>query len=724
MSESSPDPERFAPVQAVAQVRDWWGDGAPKKKRLDVVSLTGTAGVIEEAHRHISQSVLLDAAEADAEDLFRDALRLIGVPDDKAQPYAWDRAARLHGGGKLVLITYAGRAGLTRRSAQPALVRDHAAERLALEGPSVVLDTLPSVLGTSPYRRPSLWLDDTSPDGPQNALAAAVVTASQSPQLRALALSEPRRVPWEAWSELARAAGAPDFDDVALHELADRSSELITVTDAEVSFADEAVAEALRRETPAELSERVNSHMVRWLRGLAPRLRHPDGWAASGPLGRYAAQGLAMHAVQASEFDELLREGGVLANLPQNALLDAAHCAHDGSVPGSNAAADAVYLSMYGVAPTDQGEWAAWLHLMAKARNDAEMCAAIEQSGVRLPWKARWTHWRPPGGYDPGYLEPGPVYTLFEVRWHDRPAVAAKASDGGVRVWDAETSELVAGPWFDEDFPDEAANALTWPPETGRAGPTRRSELLAHDDGEEGPDDEFLPVSLRLGNLTVFAGPGGVFAVEGTDTEAERVIRPLRGAPLLGSETAAGPTLPMNASTTTAADLAKLFPNAPVLRTRPESLPTGLTDETARRVLTDIGLPVMDEKGIRLEPDYDKFLWELSWPKDIEQPAENGPFFQIGLWMGAEIVIDGPSGHVLRMPRTADESGLDGFLVATSLDHFLAMVMWWITGRRILGTLENRDEDHLFRQHIEDAVWEIDAAGSQAEAWTYALHND
>ncbi|KUN90466.1 SUKH-4 family immunity protein [Streptomyces caeruleatus] len=92
--------------------------------------------------------------------------------------------------------------------------------------------------------------------------------------------------------------------------------------------------------------------------------------------------------------------------------------------------------------------------------------------------------------------------------------------------------------------------------------------------------------------------------------------------------------------------------------------------------------------------------------------------------MGAEIVIDGPSGHVLRMPRTADESGLDGFLVATSLDRFLAMVTWWIAGRRILGTLENQDEDHLFRQHIEDAVWEIDAAGAQSEAWTYALHND
>lgn len=716
MSVSSPDLERFAPDQVVAQVRDWWGDGAPKKKRLDVVSDTGAMEVLEEVHRQVPESVLLDATGSDAEGVFRDALRLVGVPDDKARPYAWDRAARQHGTGKLALIAHAGRAGLTRRSAQPVLVRDQAAETLALEGPGAVLDTLPSVIEVSPFRRLALRLDDDP--------STAVAAASRSPHLRALALSEPRRVPWEAWSELARAAGAEDVDERALRECAGQFSELVTVTVEEVSFADESVAEALRRQAPAELNRRVNSHMVRWLRDLAPRLRHPDGWAASGALGRYAAHGLAMHAVQAGEFDALLRDGEVLANLPQHALLDAAHCAHGGTVPDTNAAADAVYLWMYGVAPTEQGEWAAWLHLMAMARNDPDLCTGIGQSAVHLPWKARWTHWRPPGGYDPSYLEPGAVYALFDVRWNERPAVAANAADNGVRVWDAENGHLVAGPWYGEDLPDEATNALTWPPETGRAAPTRRSELLAHESGQEGPDDEFLPVAQRVGNLTVLAGPGGLFAVESTASDEEHVITSLRGAPLLGTHTAAGPTRLTNASATTAADLPQLFPGADIVRTRPETLPRGLTDATARRVLTDIGLPVMEEKGIRLEPDYEKFLWELPWTKDLEQPAENGPFFQIGLWMGAEIVIDGPTGHILRMPRNPDESGLDGYLVATSLDRFLAMVTWWITGRRILDTLGNRDEEHLLRQHIEDAVWEIDNAGAPAEAWTYPLHND
>ncbi|MFB8756013.1 SUKH-4 family immunity protein [Streptomyces nigra] len=676
---------------------------------MDVVGSFGGAAVLEEVHRQIPNSVLVDATEADLEAVFRSALRAIGVPDDSAQSDAWRRAVRQHRDGKLVLITHAGRAGLTRRSAQPTLVREHPVERLALAGVSTVVDTLPSAGGVLTRHHLSLCLDDSTSD--------PVPAASRSPQIRALALSEPRRVPWEAWSELARAAGAEEVDDTALRGLTHRFSDVLTVTGEEVSFIDEAVAEALRRDTPAELSQRVNSHMVAWLRGLASRLRHPDGWAASGPLGRYAAHGLAMHAVQAGEFDTLLRAGEILANLPQSALLDAAHCAHDGSVPDTNAAADAVYLHMYGVTPAEQGEWAAWLHLMATARNDTALCASIERSGVQLPWKVRWTHWRPPGGYDPSYLEPGPVSSLLDVRWHDRPAIATQGDDDSIRVYDAETGHLVAGPYYG-DLPDEVTSALTWPMETGRARPTSRQQLLAHDDTQEGPDFFFLGALLRTGQLTVLAGPGGLFAVQGTDPA------PLPGPPLLGTKTAASPTLLRDASGTTAADLPQLFPDASVLCTPLESLPPGLADETARRVLTEIGLPVMQEKGIRLEPDYDKFLFELPWTKDIEPPAETGPFFQIGLWSGAEIVIDGPTGHILRMPRSTDESGLDGYLIATNLDRFLAMVTWWITGRRILNTIENRDEEHLFRQHIEDAVWIIDNAGSRAQIWTYALYND
>ncbi|MFF4153949.1 SUKH-4 family immunity protein [Streptomyces sp. NPDC001651] len=700
----------LAPGAVVARVRDWWGDGSPEERHLDVVGFGGGAAVLDEIDRRIPESVLVDAAGADAESVFLSALRVVGVPDDEARPHTWRDAVRKHGEGKLVLITHAGRAGLTRLSAQPALVPKHVAERLARAGLSIVVDTPPLDDGRLPDRWPSLRLDDDSP--------GVVAAFPQSLELCALALSEPRRVPWEVWGELARAAGARDADETALRALAARFPDALVTTDAEVAFTDESVADALRRGTAAELARRVNSHMVTWLRGLAPRLRHPDGWAASGPLGRYAAHGLAMHAVQAGEFDTLLRDGEVLANLPQPSFLDAAHCAHEGSVPDTNAAADAVHLHMYGVSPAEQGEWAAWLHLMATARHDTDLCASIEQSGVELPWKVRWTHWRPPGGYDPSYLKPGPISSLFDVRWHDRPAILSSAYAQGIHVWDAETGDLLAGPWYGDNLPDEAILALTWPTAPGQAPPATRKELRAFNATQEGPDDDFLPALLRTGSLTVLAGPDGLFAVEGASPA------PLPGPPLLGTQTAAGPALLTDATTTTAAALPQLFSTTRVLRTPPESLPPGLTDVTARRVLTDIGLPTMQEKGIRLEPDYDEFLSELPWTQGLQPPAETGPFFQIGLWSGAELVIDGPTGHILRMPRSTDESGLDGYLVATNLDRFLAMVTWWITGRRILNTIENRDEEHLFRQHIEDAVGIIDNAGSRAQIWTYALYND
>ncbi|MFE1465557.1 hypothetical protein ACFW6M_31160 [Streptomyces nigra] len=163
MSDWAPAAERLAPDQAVARVCDWWGESTQTKGHLAVVGLDGGgAAVLEEVRRQIPASVVVDATGADAEGVLRRALELLGVPDDAIRPYAWDGAAFEHGAGKLVLIAHTGRAGLTRRSAQPLLVLDHVARTLACEGPSVVLDTLPSVMERSPVDRPCVRLDGTS----------------------------------------------------------------------------------------------------------------------------------------------------------------------------------------------------------------------------------------------------------------------------------------------------------------------------------------------------------------------------------------------------------------------------------------------------------------------------------------------------------------------------------------------------------------------------------
>ncbi|MGV9566423.1 SUKH-4 family immunity protein [Streptomyces sp. NPDC003480] len=732
MSDPFSESEHLSAARLAALLVDWWREGRPGGSQVRVVSQFGSASLLEEVHEQIPESAIIDATGADADDVFRRMLTSIGVPDSELTPHRWHRAARRLAKDKLVLVTNAWRAGSTRRSAQPSGVLNSAAGRLALRGAGVIVDVGPRGQGPTEQLRGvvTLELGDSAAGDRGERFESQIATAMSSPHLQALALSEPRRVPLPVWSQLARAAGIPDSDEDSLRRLAEHFSDLVTlVSDQVVFFIDESVPEALRRRTPETLSTQVHHHMARYLRETHPRFRHPEGWAASGGVGRYAAQGLAMHAVQAGEFEELLDDGRVLANLPQTALLDAAHCAYDGSLFGSNAAADAVFLRMYGVAPSSQAQWAAWLHLMAKARDDAALCGGIENSGVRLPWKALWTHWRPPGGYDPRYLRPGPVYELFSVRWRGRPAVAGCSVDNTVHVWDVSTSEPVAGPWSSEEFPIGQSDDLAWDADhtqTQDHGPRSLRELRAQERTAEGPgeDDDFLPVALDFGDTTVLAGVGGVCAVISTSAGTPAEITPLGDKPLLGTRTAAGPAKPKHAPETTASDLGELVPHAPVLRTQVERVPPGLTDETARQVLADIGIPAMREQGIELQSGDARFLEELPWPSDVEPAEETGPFFRIGQWMGGAVVIDGPSGHVLRVPHAADEGGLDGALLADDLDRFLRMLVHWITGLRILENLDNEDEAHLLRQHIDDALWEIDDEGAGAGAWKYALYNE
>ncbi|WP_407286507.1 hypothetical protein [Streptomyces sp. BP-8] len=65
-----------------------------------------------------------------------------------------------------------------------------------------------------------------------------------------------------------------------------------------------------------------------------------------------------------------------------------------------------------------------------------------------------------------------------------------------------------------------------------------------------------------------------------------------------------------------------------------------------------------NEDGLGIYPYGDhrmRIFDEVSWPPDIVSVEETGPFFQIGFWMGGELVIDGPTGHALRVPTEPGE---------------------------------------------------------------------
>ncbi|WP_405409986.1 SUKH-4 family immunity protein [Streptomyces decoyicus] len=717
---SAPGHHHISSDEAVSRVVEWWNERGSAGSRCDIVSGHPADDVLEEVHRRTPRSLLLDATGRTAEEILTEALDFVGVPRAAQINTPWRHLRKYFSADTLILLKNAQRAGRTRHSARPLQVQEELAERLSHQRKVGVVVAAPPQTDP-PAREFVLHLEDVA-DSPSE-LQLSDVPA----QIRVLALAEPRRVPLRVWRELARAGGLHDAEEATLEAIATQSPDLVTLDADGVAFVDEGVAEVLRTATDEDLALRVNRHLVEWLREISPELCHAEGWAASGEVGRYAADGLAMHAVQAGLFEELLHDGSAIANMTQEALLDAAHCAFDGSVPGNNPAADAVHLWSYGVIPPSQPEWAAWLHLMATAREDSSLVAGIAGSGLRLPWTTAWAHMRPPGGYHPRYLKPGVVNDLYVVHWHGRPAVAVECgSPSHLHVRDIVTGELLGGPWYDDDLPEAAQQALTWahPDAHDTSGPTTLSDFEDADRADEGPDEEFLYLALTVEDRVIVAGASGLFVVEPAEPADFPGLAPPIGPPLSGCPTVAGPTRPVHAPDPAPADLANLFDEPTVVRTSVDDLPGALTDTAARRALTDSGLPVMDTRGMALEPDFPDFLTEIAWEEDLETPPASGPFFKIGRWVGGLIVIDGPTGRVLRMPSSPDEDGLEGTLVATSLEAFLTKAAQWITGRQILDATENEIEAHLLRQAIEDALWNIDWRGSTAGAWTYPLHND
>ncbi|AWN27347.1 SUKH-4 family immunity protein [Streptomyces sp. NEAU-S7GS2] len=735
MSSNTPVLETISAQAAAGRLLRWWQDTSDPLAPGGWLSLVGEGAadggqVLREVGAQVASSVLVDATERTAEELLGEVLAALGLESRRYGGLRWISEVRALPERRLVLLTHVHRMGRTRRS--------YEAERL-LTGTLKALCARTGLQVIAQVDAPGLLRSGDAGLRLEPAGADPAPTPPAWPdEVRALALAEPRTVPPRAWAALVAGLraddGRPVTEDALQTVLAEHDRWLERREDG-VGFVDEAVAESLRRETAPETVTRVNRHMTAWLRTLAPELAHPDGWAAGGALGTYAAAGLAMHAAQADHeqkwttqtLDELVARGELVAHLPQTALLDAARCAHYGGIGSNSAAADAAYLWDYGVVPATQTAWAAWLHLMATARGDEDFVAGLLASGIRLPWKAVWTRWRPPGGFHASFLAPGVVGETAEVRWHGRPAVAALGTpEVDVSIWDARTGEPLAGPWPEDSVvPEDAHTALTWPDGSGTGDTiTTLDALEAAVPGTDAAHPSLLsaPV-LTVGELAILGGPGGLFALAPAKGWEETAGTPCR-APLSGPYAAAGPTTPRHATPPGAADLRAVVGEDAFRPLKEDQLPAGLEEDGAREVLTGIGVPAFDESGLRLAPDDDAFLTEFIWPDDAaEDPESDGPFFLLGRWMGGDVVLDGTGGEVFRVPGDEDDP-VDGALVASSLENFLAMTAQWLTGLRISRTVDNSDEQYALRQHVSGELWMLDDAGSQSDAWMYIFEND
>ncbi|WP_326621007.1 SUKH-4 family immunity protein [Streptomyces decoyicus] len=721
----------------------WWREardgreergGRGRSEQAHLVDPSGSMGtaVLEELHQRTEGSILVDAAGQTAEEVHAEVLHRLGVDLSPGNRRNWRHALKRLGENRLVLIANAHRAGHTRGSSEP----DRLLSRTVRDLRGRKVD---AVVHLTPERLPHLAEVVFHLDGRDTG------EADRPTPIRALALARPRVVPLRVWAELTAALGGEPVTKTVLRGvLGQFSAQLVSGEDG-VAFVDESLAEELRRGTADDEIGRVDRHMNEWLRRISPEFRHPEGWAKSGPEGLYAATGLAMHAAQAdfaewlssgdSEpratlFKDLLRDGGLLAHIPQTALMDAACCTFIGDIPGNTAAGAAVRLWSYGVIPSTQPEWAAWLHVMATARGDRALAAAVAHSGVHLPWKATWTHWRPPGGCHWRYLEPGPVDGLVEVRWQGRPAIAGLHPwPARADIWDAATGEHLAGPWY-EDIPEENHGDVSWPPgeDQGRPVPEAVGDFEDALSDEEGIHDLFLgSPPLPVGNQVILGGSGGLFAIEPAPGETFSAPRFPDLEPLSGEYASTTAITPADSPPPGPRDLIELY-GARRIHAFPEHLlPDGLTDEPTRRMLIEFGLPAMsNEDGLGIYPHGDhrmSIFDEVTWPSDIDPAEEAGPFFQIGFWMGGKLVIDGPTGHVLRIPSEPGEEHLAGLPAAHSLENFLTMVALWVTGHLTKGLIDGDDEAYLIPDHVLTAHRRIDPVGAEAPAWSYAFHN-
>ncbi|WP_159058947.1 SUKH-4 family immunity protein [Streptomyces caeruleatus] len=552
--------------------------------------------------------------------------------------------------------------------------------------------------------------------------------------LRALALAEVRRAPLPVWTVLARALGSQVRRSLDVAATLEAAGELLEVEDdGWVRFRDERHAERLRLTTDAEIVRAVNVELVAWLR---------DQPAAAGTTGQYLAEGLAMHAVQAGEFDAVQRSGRLVARIDQVALIDAAHADDSYVVNSASPAGDALNLWMCGVDSLSQGEWASWLHLMSTVRGDTETAAQIAASGRPLPWQVRWAHWRPPGALNAAYVRPGPLgdpVIAPEDYLPGRHAVSAPGEwDERYRVWDAETGEELAGPW-PEAIPAPGRREPLWLADMDRNVTPDWDDLTVFDTLEP----PFVSDQVRVGDLVVVTGLGGIFAVELHDPALSPRISKVHGEPLF-DDSGFLPALHRGTARRRGSYDHDLFEPGVVRRLPTGLLPEGVTDAETRRILTDVGLPAFEGAAIRLEALDEVGLPRLA-PDDLPADAVPGASYKIGTWGAGELVLYGGTGQVVLFgadnwsgaeddfdayfdhepdefdgPDDGGEQETPAVLIAGSLVTFIDLLQHYLVARCMLAAAGSRTERVAIRDDLQDTLPDLDD-DADTTFWTAAL---
>ncbi|MDG4856980.1 hypothetical protein P8605_02190 [Streptomyces sp. T-3] len=582
--------------------------------------------------------------------------------------------------------------------------------------------------------------------------SAGVIAVEEDPEaarwLGALAAAELRQVPLSVWQLLSSASGMP-VTGQALRAFAEQRSDILVMNEdrSSVAFRSEALLHAWRRRRPWDSADQSRSVE---LLVSAVEAGGPGLWSQQGPVGTYACNALPLHAALAGGLTRLLDDGRLLAQCSATALYEALALAHPDGVPYGSVAAMVHYLEVQGIAPLSQGEWAAWLHHAALSAGRTELADQVLASGVPLPWRTTWSHWRPMGIFGRSTDQVGRVDELG-VTEEDTGlrVVTARDTTTGKNAypthryvrheWDPVTGELVNAPstvhaaLSEGDHPWDSAHAL---PDSRQSAATfaqhsDRGWQLAPGAPEYPPR---CPSAVTQGvyadGLWVLAGTAGLFAV--SVQEPQDVGQPAYPQkPLVASHTRSALwPLPARASAALLGQgmrewLEETFGAGACHGLTEDQLPQGL-DAGARSFLVETGLPeISDFLHLAVTPRKDSPLPETAWPslgRDVprqrrarsEAPSD-GPFYELGLWMYSRLLLDGGTGRLYRDTAGGSPDPVAG----SSLPQFFAMVRLYDEFRRTHFPYTADHEDALVS--LADWCRQIDGAATQAEAWSLIL---
>ncbi|MEU2784613.1 SUKH-4 family immunity protein [Streptomyces sp. NPDC007110] len=706
----------------------------PPKKGVvyvDGPSGAGKTSLLRHFAASAPEAVLVDATGCSTEEVADRVMQAIEVSYDNVRSISVfatlvkDRVFNRTFDPKTVVLTNTQWAGKTRISHEPVAV--------ATEGIVDEFSRSSKAINVKLVVEIDSEVCDLSPRKNRNAISIPPVhdvvelspeslPARQRTAMTALALSELHRVSFVEWQALC-AALATDFDVAELRTIGERSAYLtVDATDRpSVAFAHERDARALRK----ALSD---SAFKNFQQAITERL---FACAEDGALISYLAHALPAHAAAAGRFQELFTHPHALVKCTYTALFDAFCTAFPHSIPADSFAASLFYLHNLQLSPSSQAEWISLLHLMALSQGDMERADALADAAGPLPWRTVWSHWRAPGHVRPLLPQIDVVEELQAEA--DGITVTSRTADGVEQTWHATTGRLLAvtgqmngakGPFIEEAPPTHPTPAL-W--EVEAAQNLVRATAVGNASTPRVIQAPKVKAVACVGDLIVIGGGRGIYAVQLDPHYVDESPRPALPAdtwyrkvtPRPYDEAACRPTRDLILDVFDAE-------NAPLLTE--DQLPAGLTHEPTRHFLTETGFPaVTDFLSLNTHnlaaTGFSEHTWEGT--KHFETHLGEGPFYELGTWIGGILLLDGPTGRVLRQSRKnavdSDEPGDP--LAGTSLAQFTAMVCQQWKYMLAYVTDSGLDGEDLIEE-LKAWIAGIDPAAAATRNWGHVTETD